>query len=85
MAVLHQKSEAIIRGARMLRTALGPAIAGFLEERLARKFLGTCFLFQFQNIFLHVARRLQNLNPTFLIQGQGHIAFVHQLLQVILN
>ena len=32
MAVLHQKSEAIIRGARMLRTALGPAIAGFLED-----------------------------------------------------
>jgi P-type conjugative transfer ATPase TrbB len=32
MAVLHQKSEAIIRGARMLRTALGPAIAGYLED-----------------------------------------------------
>ena len=32
MAVLSQKSEAIIRGARMLRTALGPAIAGFLED-----------------------------------------------------
>ena len=32
MAVVHQKSEAIIRGARMLRTALGPAIAGFLEN-----------------------------------------------------
>jgi P-type conjugative transfer ATPase TrbB len=32
MAVLTQKSEAIIRGARMLRTALGPAIAGFLED-----------------------------------------------------
>ncbi|HTF73140.1 MAG TPA: P-type conjugative transfer ATPase TrbB, partial [Bradyrhizobium sp.] len=32
MAVVHQKSEAIIRGARMLRTALGPAIAGFLED-----------------------------------------------------
>jgi P-type conjugative transfer ATPase TrbB len=32
MAVLRQKSEAIIRGARMLRTALGPAIAGFLED-----------------------------------------------------
>lgn len=32
MAVSHQKSEAILRGARMLRTALGPAIAGFLED-----------------------------------------------------
>jgi type IV secretion system protein VirB11 len=32
MVVVHQKSEAIIRGARMLRTALGPAIAGFLED-----------------------------------------------------
>src|SRR6266704_6761114 len=32
MAVLTQKSEAIIRGARMLRTALGPAIARFLED-----------------------------------------------------
>src|SRR3979490_3181778 len=32
MAVLHQKSEAIIRGARMLRTALGSAIAGYLED-----------------------------------------------------
>src|SRR4030081_2632054 len=32
MAVVRQKSEAIIRGARMLRTALGPAIAGFLED-----------------------------------------------------
>src|SRR5216684_3165848 len=32
MAVLTQKSEAIIRGARMLSTALGPAIAGFLED-----------------------------------------------------
>ncbi len=32
MAILHQQSEAIIRGARMLRTALGPAIAGFLED-----------------------------------------------------
>src|SRR5450755_3002545 len=32
MAVLHQKSEAIIRGARMLRTALGPAIAAWLED-----------------------------------------------------
>jgi len=28
----NQKSEAILRGARMLRTALGPAIAGFLED-----------------------------------------------------
>ena len=28
----HQQSEAILRGARMLRTALGPAIAGFLED-----------------------------------------------------
>jgi hypothetical protein len=32
MVVLTQKSEAIIRGARMLRTALGPAIAGFLDD-----------------------------------------------------
>ncbi|MER9002626.1 P-type conjugative transfer ATPase TrbB [Mesorhizobium sp. M0862] len=32
MAGFHQQSEAIIRGARMLRTALGPAIAGFLED-----------------------------------------------------
>jgi len=32
MAVSHQKSEAILRGARMLRTALGPAIEGFLED-----------------------------------------------------
>ncbi|NTH17174.1 P-type conjugative transfer ATPase TrbB [Agrobacterium rhizogenes] len=32
MAVSHQKSEAILRGARMLRTALGPAIAGFLSD-----------------------------------------------------
>jgi type IV secretion system protein VirB11 len=32
MAVLTQQSEAIIRGSRMLRTALGPAIAGFLED-----------------------------------------------------
>src|SRR5690349_8602074 len=31
MAVSHQQTEAILRGARMLRTALGPAIAGFLE------------------------------------------------------
>ncbi len=32
MAASHQQSEAILRGARMLRTALGPAIAGFLED-----------------------------------------------------
>ncbi|WP_439527591.1 P-type conjugative transfer ATPase TrbB [Pannonibacter sp.] len=32
MAESHQKSEAITRGARMLRTALGPAIARFLED-----------------------------------------------------
>ena len=32
MAVSSEKSEAILRGARMLRTALGPAIAGFLGE-----------------------------------------------------
>src|SRR3546814_11713192 len=32
VAGTHQKSEAILRGARMLRTALGPAIARFLEE-----------------------------------------------------
>jgi len=32
MAGSHQQSEAIQRGARMLRTALGPAIAGFLED-----------------------------------------------------
>ncbi|TAJ95588.1 MAG: P-type conjugative transfer ATPase TrbB [Reyranella sp.] len=32
MAVSHQQSEATLRGARMLRTALGPAIAGFLED-----------------------------------------------------
>ena len=32
MAAAHQKSEAIMRGARMLRTALGPAIARFLED-----------------------------------------------------
>jgi type IV secretion system protein TrbB len=30
--VSHQQSEAVLRGARMLRTALGPAIAGFLED-----------------------------------------------------
>lgn len=32
MAAAHQKPEAIRRGARMLRTALGPAIARFLED-----------------------------------------------------
>ncbi|MFD1914590.1 MULTISPECIES: P-type conjugative transfer ATPase TrbB [Alphaproteobacteria] len=32
MAASHHKSEAIARGARMLRTALGPAIARFLED-----------------------------------------------------
>ncbi len=32
MAVSSEKSEAILRGARMLRTALGPAIAGFLGD-----------------------------------------------------
>jgi len=32
VATSHQQSEAISRGARMLRTALGPAIAGFLED-----------------------------------------------------
>jgi type IV secretion system protein TrbB len=32
MANIHQQSEAISRGARMLRTALGPAIAAFLED-----------------------------------------------------
>ena len=32
MAAAHHKSEAIMRGARMLRTALGPAIARFLED-----------------------------------------------------
>lgn len=32
MMVSHGQSEAILRGARMLRTALGPAIAGFLED-----------------------------------------------------
>jgi type IV secretion system protein VirB11 len=32
MSASHQKSEAIQRGARMLRTALGPAIARFLED-----------------------------------------------------
>jgi type IV secretion system protein VirB11 len=32
MAVSFQQSEAVLRGTRMLRTALGPAIAGFLEN-----------------------------------------------------
>ncbi|NNV19116.1 MULTISPECIES: P-type conjugative transfer ATPase TrbB [Brucella] len=32
MAVSHLKTEATTRGARMLRTALGPAIARFLED-----------------------------------------------------
>lgn len=32
MAVSSEKSEAILRGVRMLRTALGPAIAGFLGD-----------------------------------------------------
>ncbi|MDT3687520.1 MAG: P-type conjugative transfer ATPase TrbB [Pseudorhodoplanes sp.] len=32
MAVSFQQSEAVLRGTRMLRTALGPAIAGFLED-----------------------------------------------------
>jgi type IV secretion system protein TrbB len=32
MAETHQKSEATTRGARMLRTALGPAIGRFLED-----------------------------------------------------
>ena len=32
MTTSHQKPEAIQRGARMLRTALGPAIARFLED-----------------------------------------------------
>lgn len=32
MATTHLKSEAVLRGARMLRTALGPAIARFLED-----------------------------------------------------
>jgi type IV secretion system protein TrbB len=32
MAGSHQQSEAVQRGARMLRTALGAAIAGFLED-----------------------------------------------------
>ncbi|MER9674991.1 P-type conjugative transfer ATPase TrbB [Mesorhizobium sp. M0208] len=32
MAISYQQSEAFSRGARMLRTALGSAIAGFLED-----------------------------------------------------
>ncbi|WP_430244423.1 P-type conjugative transfer ATPase TrbB [Neorhizobium sp. DAR64861/K0K2] len=32
MAVSHQNSESLTRGARMLRTALGPAIAAYLED-----------------------------------------------------
>ena len=32
MAVSFQQPEAVLRGTRMLRTALGPAIAGFLED-----------------------------------------------------
>ena len=32
MAASHHISEGIARGARMLRTALGPAIATFLED-----------------------------------------------------
>ena len=32
MAIHSYQSEAISRGARMLRTALGPAIARFLED-----------------------------------------------------
>ncbi len=32
MASTHQRHEAVQRGARMLRTALGPAIARFLED-----------------------------------------------------
>jgi len=32
VAVTHEKSEAILRSARMLRTALGPAIARFLTD-----------------------------------------------------
>ncbi|MCK1449456.1 Flp pilus assembly complex ATPase component TadA, partial [Bradyrhizobium sp. 35] len=33
MAIHSFHSEAELRGARMLRTALGPAIAGFLEDQ----------------------------------------------------
>jgi type IV secretion system protein TrbB len=32
VVISYQQSEAVLRGARMLRTALGPAIAGFLED-----------------------------------------------------
>ncbi|MBR9823980.1 MAG: P-type conjugative transfer ATPase TrbB, partial [Rhodobacteraceae bacterium] len=32
MAKTDQRPEVIRRGARMLRTALGPAIAGFLDD-----------------------------------------------------
>jgi len=32
MAASHQNSEGFARGARMLRTALGPAIARYLDE-----------------------------------------------------
>ena len=32
MAISHQRSEVVSRGARMLRTALGPAIAAYLED-----------------------------------------------------
>jgi type IV secretion system protein TrbB len=32
MAITHADKEAVSRGARMLRTALGPAIAGFLKD-----------------------------------------------------
>lgn len=32
MAVIDIQSEALLRGSRMLRTALGPAVAGFLEN-----------------------------------------------------
>ncbi|HTE83463.1 MAG TPA: P-type conjugative transfer ATPase TrbB, partial [Dehalococcoidia bacterium] len=32
MKTISFRSEAFARGARMLRTALGPAIAGYLED-----------------------------------------------------
>lgn len=32
MTVAHQHSEAVSRGSRMLRTALGPSIAGYLDD-----------------------------------------------------
>lgn len=32
MTAFHQQSEAVSRGSRMLRTALGPAIAGYLDD-----------------------------------------------------